>query len=294
MVKSMTGFGRATSEEGKNRIFSLEMKSVNHRYFDMNLRMPKSMISLEEKIRKTVASRLNRGKVDIFINYKTYGKSESIAKLNIDFAESYIKCLEELKSKFPVLKDDLTLSLVAKHQEVISIEEKEEKLDEIWMEIGGLLNKALDDMTKMREAEGQKLAEDMIVKCSKIQEWVSEIEKKSYVIVENYKNKLTERLNDLLGDVEVDESRVAMEIAIFADKATIDEEITRLNSHIVQFKDTLDLDEPIGRKLDFIVQEMNREANTIASKSTDLEITNLVINIKNHIEKIREQIQNIE
>ena len=287
MVKSMTGFGRATSEEGKERIFSLEMKSVNHRYLDMNIRMPRSMVSLEEKIRNIISSKLSRGKVDIFINYKDYAKNQGVAVLNEDLAKSYVNSLEQLKSLFPNMQDDLSLSLVARYPDVITIEEKSEDLEAIWEEINSLLNMAVENMISMRKVEGEKLASDILVKCSSIEE-------KAEVIVASYKQKLEDRLKNLLGEVPVDENRVAMEVAVFADKASIDEEIIRLRSHINQLRKTLTLDEPIGRKLDFIVQEMNREANTIASKSTDLEITNKVIDIKNIIEKIREQVQNIE
>ena len=294
MVKSMTGFGRATSEEGKERIFSLEMKSVNHRYLDMNIRMPRSMVSLEEKIRNIISSKLSRGKVDIFINYKDYAKNQGVAVLNEDLAKSYVNSLEQLKSLFPNMQDDLSLSLVARYPDVITIEEKSEDLEAIWEEINSLLNMAVENMISMRKVEGEKLASDILVKCSSIEEIVAFIEKKSEVIVASYKQKLEDRLKNLLGEVPVDENRVAMEVADFADKASIDEEIITLRSHINQLRKTLTLDEPIGRKLDFIVQEMNREANTIASKSTDLEITNKVIDIKNIIEKIREQVQNIE
>ncbi|WP_270549779.1 YicC/YloC family endoribonuclease [Clostridium perfringens] len=294
MVKSMTGFGRATSEEGKERIFSLEMKSVNHRYLDMNIRMPRSMVSLEEKIRNIISSKLSRGKVDIFINYKDYAKNQGVAVLNEDLAKSYVNSLEQLKSLFPNMQDDLSLSLVARYPDVITIEEKSEDLEAIWEEINSLLNMAVENMISMRKVEGEKLASDILVKCSSIEEIVAFIEEKSEVIVASYKQKLEDRLKNLLGEVPVDENRVAMEVVVFADKASIDEEIIRLRSHINQLRKTLTLDEPIGRKLDFIVQEMNREANTIASKSTDLEITNKVIDIKNIIEKIREQVQNIE
>ena len=294
MVKSMTGFGRAASEEGRDKVFSVEIKSVNHRYLDINTRMPKAMIPLEEKIRRKIKEYLNRGKVDLFINYKNYGKSDSIATLNLDFAKTYVGALKVLKNGFSDLKDDLSLSLVSRHPEVISIEEKEESLDEIWEEISNLLDISLKAMLEMREFEGDKLKEDIILKSNEIENLVSKIEEKSTVIVENYKLRLEDRLADILGKVEVDENRLAMEVAIFADKVAIDEEITRLKSHIKHLRETLELSEPIGRKLDFIMQEMNREANTIASKSTDLDITNNVIDIKNTLEKIREQVQNIE
>lgn len=294
MAKSMTGFGRATSEKGKNRIFSLEMKSVNHRYLDMNIRMPRSMVSLEEKIRKVISSKLSRGKVEIFINYKDYAKNQGEAVLNEELAKSYINSLEQLKTLFPNMQNDLNLSLVAKYPDIITIEEKSENLESIWEELNFLLNQAIENMISMRKVEGDKLAGDILQKCDNIESIVACIEKKADVIVGAYKKRLEERLKKLLGEVPVDENRVAMEVAVFADKASIDEEIIRLGSHINQLRKTLTLNEPIGRKLDFIVQEMNREANTIASKSTDLEITNKVIDIKNIIEKIREQVQNIE
>lgn len=293
MIKSMTGFGRASSDENSARSFSLEMKSVNHRYLDINIRMPKSMIPLEEKIRRIVGERLNRGKVDIFLNYKNYGQFDTVAKLNTELADSYVNCLKQIKDRYS-LKDELNLNLISKFPDVIVLEEQEENLEEIWNELMPLVNRALDTIINMRETEGQKLYEDIIFKSNDIEENVKKIEKKCPEVLKAYKEKLKEKLQGILENIELDENRLAMEVAIFADKSTIDEEITRLYSHINQLRGTLLLKEPIGRKLDFIVQEMNREANTIASKSTDLEITNLVINIKNMIEKIREQIQNIE
>jgi uncharacterized protein (TIGR00255 family) len=289
----MTGFGRASSDENSARSFSLEMKSVNHRYLDINIRMPKSMIPLEERIRRIVGERLNRGKVDIFLNYKNYGQFDTVAKLNTELADSYVNCLKQIKDRYS-LKDELNLNLISKFPDVIVLEEQEENLEEIWNELMPLVNRALDTIINMRETEGQKLYEDIIFKSNDIEENVKKIEKKCPEVLKAYKEKLKEKLQGILENIELDENRLAMEVAIFADKSTIDEEITRLYSHINQLRGTLLLKEPIGRKLDFIVQEMNREANTIASKSTDLEITNLVINIKNMIEKIREQIQNIE
>lgn len=294
MVKSMTGFGRATSSEGKEKVFSIEMKSVNHRYLDINVRMPKSMFSLEEKIRRKIKEKLSRGKLDLFINYKSYGKIDSVAKLNLDFAKTYIESLRSLKNEFPDLNDDISISLISRHPDIITIEEKEESLDEIWQEINILLDESLDGMLDMRIFEGNKLKEDIISKIEDIEIFVNKIQSKSHIIVENYKQRLEERLSEILDKIDIDENRIATEVAVFADKSAIDEEITRLNSHLNHFKETLELTEPIGRKLDFIMQEMNREANTIASKSTDLDITNKVIDIKNTLEKIREQVQNIE
>lgn len=294
MVMSMTGFGRASSEEGKDRVFSIEAKSVNHRYLDINIRMPKSMFSLEERIRRKIKENISRGKLDLFVNYKNYAKSDCIARVNLEFAKTYVSALESLRSEFSNLNDDLSLSLISKHQDVIVIEEKEESLDSVWSEIEPLLQKSLDGLLAMRVFEGNKLRDDILLKANDIENLVKAIEEKSNTLVSDYKIRLQEKLHELLGDANLDDSRIAMEVAIFADKAAIDEEITRLKSHIVHLRETLNISEPIGRKLDFIMQEMNREANTIASKSTDLNITNKVIDIKNILEKIREQVQNIE
>lgn len=294
MVKSMTGFGRGTSSEESSRSFSVELKSVNHRYLDISARMPKSMISLEEKIRKIINERLNRGKVDVFITYKNYGDLHGEAVLNEALADSYYKALKSIKDRYEEAKDDISISLIARFQDVIKIEEKEENMEEIWSELKFCLEDALSMLIEMREIEGEKLKDDIILKCDSIKALVDRIEIKAPKVVKEYKIKLEERIKELSENITLDDNRISVEVAFFADKASIDEEITRLNSHIIQVKDTLELNEPIGRKLDFIVQEMNREANTIASKSQDLEITNMVLDIKNNIEKIREQVQNLE
>ncbi|WP_026889167.1 YicC/YloC family endoribonuclease [Clostridium beijerinckii] len=293
MIKSMTSFGRAQSEDGKKSCFSIEMKSVNHRYLDINIRMPRTMLALEEKIRRIISKRLNRGKVDVFINYKTYGNSVGKASLNMKLAEEYYKCLKQIQSELNVI-DDISTTKIAKFPDVITLEELDDNLDSIFSEISPLIESALDLMDDMRCKEGEKLKADILSKIEIIENYVEEIETVADNIPKNYKKKLEERLEDLLSGVDIDESRIALEVAILSDKASVDEEITRLRSHLSQMKSTLDLDEPIGRKLDFIIQEMNREANTIASKSTDINMTNKVIEIKNTIEKIREQVQNIE
>ncbi|MEQ8196391.1 MAG: YicC/YloC family endoribonuclease [Clostridiaceae bacterium] len=293
MTRSMTGFGRATSKEGSEKVFTVEMKSVNHRFLDLNIRMPKSMISFEDKIRRCISKDINRGKLDVFINLKDYHKGDQVVKLNENLADSYYRSLLEIEKRYPV-KNDISVSLIARFPEVIIIEEKEENLEELWKELEPLITEAVQMMVEMREKEGQKLKEDVLSKCDEIRENVKVIEGQSHRIVDNYKNKLEERIKELASGVEVDPNRLAAEVAIFADKSAVDEEITRLYSHLSQMSKTFLLNEPVGRKLDFIVQELNREANTIASKSYDIGITNIVINIKNSIEKIREQIQNVE
>lgn len=292
MIKSMTGFGRATSQ-GKNRSFDVEIKTVNHRYLDVNIRLPKSLLSLEENIRKLVSERLKRGKVDLFITQNMLQKEDLEAKFNKKLADSYVRCLEDIKETYSV-RDDISVSLIAKFSDVISLEYKEEDLEEIWGDLKEPLEAALNLLVEMRIREGEKLKEDIISRCKNIKIMVESIAKRAPQIPIEYKEKLQNRLKELMDEHSVDEGRLVMEVALFADKACIDEEIVRLNSHIAQVKATLQLDEAVGRKLDFIVQEMNRETNTIGSKANDLEICNLVLNMKSEIEKIREQIQNVE
>ena len=293
MIRSMTSFGRSNSEEGKKRVFTVEMKSVNSRYLDVNIRMPKSIISLEEEIRKMISNSLNRGKVDVFINIKNYNEGAGVPKVDINLAQGYLQCLKEIEEKLNI-KNDISVMQIARFPEVITMIEEEDKIDEIWEELKPLISSSLDMMINMREVEGEKLKQDILIKINQIEDLVSKVEEFADSIPKVFKQKLEERLKDLLGNVEVDENRIATEVCILADKATVDEEIIRLNSHINQVRETLKLNEPIGRKLDFIVQEMNRETNTIGSKSSDIKMTNIVIDIKNILEKIREQVQNIE
>ena len=293
MIRSMTSFGRSSSEEGQKRVFTVEMKSVNSRYLDVNIRMPKTLISLEEEIRKMISNSLNRGKVDVFINLKNYNDGSGIPKVDINLAQGYLECLKEIEEKLGV-KNDISVMQIARFPEVITVVEEEDKIEAVWQELKPLINDSLDMMIGMREVEGNKLKEDILFKISAIEELVSKVEEFADTIPKAFKVKLDERVKELLGNVDIDESRIAMEVCMLADKATVDEEIIRLRSHINQVRETLNLKEPVGRKLDFIVQEMNRETNTIGSKSSDIQMTNIVIDIKNILEKIREQVQNIE
>ncbi|WP_297713116.1 YicC/YloC family endoribonuclease [Clostridium sp.] len=293
MIRSMTSFGRSSSEEGEKRVFTVEMKSVNSRYLDINIRMPKTLISLEEEIRKMISNSLNRGKVDVFINLKNYNDGSGTPKVDINLAQGYLECLKEIETKLGV-KNDVSVMQIARFPEVITVVEEEDKIEEVWKELKPLISDSLDMMIGMREVEGNKLKEDILFKTSVIEELVSKVEEFADTIPKAFKVKLEERVKELLGNVDIDESRIAMEVCMLADKATIDEEIIRLRSHINQVRETLNLNDPIGRKLDFIVQEMNRETNTIGSKSSDIQMTNIVIDIKNILEKIREQVQNIE
>lgn len=292
MTKSMTGFGRGTSE-GKERLFILEIRSVNHKYLDLNIRMPRNLLALEEKIRNVINKEVSRGKVDVYINLDNYSKTDVITEFNKSLGDSYVECLRQIRDAYS-LKDDISVSLLAKFPDVITIKQKEEDIDCIWEDLSLALNEALTMFISMREKEGLKLEEDILRRCEVIKTFTDRIELASPNEVKDYTNRLNSKLKELLDNPKLDENRVAMEIAIYADKVSIDEEIVRLNSHICQMKETIKLNQPIGRKLDFIVQEMNREVNTIASKSNNLDIINNVLNIKNEIEKIREQIQNIE
>ncbi|KYH35923.1 hypothetical protein CLTEP_03160 [Clostridium tepidiprofundi DSM 19306] len=273
--------------------FVVEVKSVNHRYLDINVKMPRTLISLEDKIRKLVSQRISRGKVDIYITQKRFDREDVEACLNEVLADSYYDCLLKIRDRYGV-RDDISVSSIARFPEVISIQQKEEDYEKVWSILKKPLEGALELMISMRKCEGEKLCKDISQKCENIKLLIDNIEKRAPKVVEQYSDKLNARLKKILNESQYDESRIAMEIAIFADKASIDEEIVRLNSHIVQLRETLNLSEPVGRKLDFIVQEMNRETNTIASKANDLEIVNAILNVKSEIEKIREQTQNIE
>lgn len=292
MIRSMTGFGRGTLED-KDQSFIVEMKSVNHRYCDLNVKMPKSLMLLEDKIRKVILQRINRGKVDIIVTQRSSSNYGTKAVLDEVLADSYVECFNRIKEKYNI-KENIPLSLVAKFPEVITLKKEEEDVEHIWKYLSQALNDALSMLVDMREKEGEKLEKDLCQKCNYILSLLIEVGNNSQEVVKDYRNKLSQRLRNLLEEYPVDESRIEMEVALFADKSSIDEEIVRLNSHIVQFQKTLTADEPVGRKLDFILQEMNREANTIASKSTNLNITKSILEIKNEIEKIREQIQNVE
>jgi len=292
MIKSMTGFGRAMFDDEK-RSFLVEMRAVNHRYLDMNIRMPKSLMTLEDRVRKLISKYISRGKIDVFITYKNYAREDTAVKSNRNLARGYMDILRGLGEEFS-LKDDISVSLLARFPDVVFTEEKEENIDEIWSLLEKAVEGASRNMLEMKTVEGESLKSDMLSKAKEIVSMVESVREKDRMVIPLYKERLEKRIGELLDTVPVDESRLALEIALYTDKSSIDEEITRLLSHMEQLEKFLDEKEPVGRKLDFLAQEMNREANTMASKSVDIEITNLVLLIKNEIEKIREQMQNIE
>ncbi|MEG0689660.1 MAG: YicC/YloC family endoribonuclease [Clostridium sp.] len=293
MIKSMTGYGRGTNElEGLS--FNVELKSVNNRYLDINIRLPRAINSLEDRIRKEISSKVSRGKVDVFITFEN--KSESNVNINVDenMANAYFSAYSHLKSLLNI-EENISLSLISRAPDVINVEKEEEDLDKIWGVLKTALNEALTMFLSMREAEGSKLCDDVLSRCDFILDMIEKVEERSPSVVAEYREKITQRLNDFLGEVEIDQVRLLNEVAFFSDKCSIAEETVRLRSHIVQLKSSLEVvDESVGRKLDFLIQEMNRETNTIGSKANDLTITRVVVDIKSEIEKIREQIQNIE
>ncbi len=291
-MRSMTGYGRGESTL-YNRKFIVEIKSVNHRYNDINVKIPKSMILFEDYVRKIVSRQIFRGKTDVYVSFETYSKNDIKISLNEVIADSYVNALENIKIRYGV-KDDISVGLISKFPEVLSIEKTSfENNDEISEPLFNAIKSALSNFLKMRETEGESLKENIYNKIDIIFDKVKKIKERTPMAEKAYE----ERLREKLGELKVmgfDENRILTEVAIFSEKADIDEEITRLLSHISQIRLFLEETEPVGRKLDFIVQEMNREVNTIGSKTTDIDITNIVVEIKSEIEKIREQIQNIE
>lgn len=291
MIKSMTGFGKA-SDVLDGRSLDLEFKSVNSRYLDINIRMPKALMALEDRIKKQLGSGIARGKVDVFLTYRNHNENDLEVRVNEGAARKYVEALRQLTQELGIV-DDIASSFLLKLDNVITLEEKNEDLDRVWELISGVLGKAMTNHEAMRRAEGENLKRDLLEKRGVILEKLGLIARLAEGMTQRYREKLRERLAEL-DQLYADDDRIAQEVALYADRASIDEEITRLYSHMDQLKDLVNLEEPVGRKLDFLAQEMNREANTMASKSVDMEITSLVLDIKNEIEKIREQIQNIE
>lgn len=292
MIKSMTGFGRA-EEITDNYKLSVEIKSVNHRYLDLNIKMPRRFFPFEADIRNIVKEYVSRGKVDLFINYLDFKDKAGGVYLNKNIVEKYLDIGLELCKEYKIV-DDLKVSHLLQLPDVISIDEPELDEDEIKSRLFTVLKKACKVFLSTREAEGEKLFTDMSSKLKVLADTTENIDKRYPEVLEEYKAKLTLKVNELLSVASIEENRIATEVTLFADKIGIDEEVVRLFSHIKAMDDEMKLDTGIGRKLDFLAQEMNREANTILSKSTDLNIADYAIILKTEIEKIREQIQNIE
>lgn len=292
MVRSMTGFGRGTSTEN-GREYLVEIKTVNHRYLDTSIRITRAYSFLENRVRETISKKIVRGKVDISIWIEEFGTSGRTMLLDEGLVNLYIDSLNKIKQKYGI-NEEISLSLVSRFPDVLKVRKEEDDEETIGRELEKALNEAVASLIQMREREGLQLKNDILEKTQNLLSMVSQIETRAPDVIVEYKTKFKGRIKEHLGDVSMDEGRLEMEVALFADRCSIEEEITRLKSHIKQVKQVLDGGEAVGRKLDFLVQEMNREINTIGSKANDLEITKLVVESKSEIEKIREQIQNIE
>lgn len=292
MIKSMTGFGRCEIQQDSKK-FTVELKSVNHRYLDVNIRMPKKLNFFETSIRTLLKSYANRGKVDIFITYEDLSQAQSSVKYNPLIAAEYMKYFKQMEEEFG-LESDISVSALARFPEVLTMEEQVEDEEELWNGLKKALEGAFAQFVETRITEGENLKKDILAKLTFLEQEVSAVEERSPQIVAEYRQKLEEKVAELLADTQMEENRLAAEVILYADKICTDEEVVRLKSHIQHMRATLEEKEGIGRKLDFIAQEMNREANTILSKANDIEVSNHAISLKTEIEKIREQIQNIE
>lgn len=292
MIKSMTGFGRSEITDG-NRKFTVEIKSVNHRYLDVGIKMPKKLNFFESAIRNLLKEYIERGKVDVFISYEDYTEDNFSLKYNEELAAQYLAHLKEMSERFGI-ENDIRVSTLSRYPEVFTMEEQSVDEKELWAALEQALREACERFVESRIAEGERLRTDLTEKLDGMLSYVDFIEERSPLILREYRARLEEKVRELLGEKQLDDTRIATEVTIFADKICVDEETVRLRSHIQSTKDTLNAGGGIGRKLDFIAQEMNREANTILSKTSDLQISDIGINLKTDIEKVREQIQNIE
>ncbi len=292
MVKSMTGYGRYESVTDEYKI-SVEMKAVNHRYLDLNIKMPKKFNYFEAGIRTLLKEYIQRGKVDVFISYEDYTEGRIGLKYNQSLASEYMEAFSAMAEQFGI-PNNVTVMDLARCPEVLTMEQEPEDEDEIWKLLSGAVREAAGRFVQTRTAEGENLKKDLLGKLDLMEGLVSEVEERSPQILEEYKNRLEEKVRELLAGAAIEENRIAAEVAIFADKICVDEETVRLRSHIQNTRKELVEGGGVGRKLDFIAQEMNREANTILSKANDLEVSQKAIALKTEIEKVREQIQNIE
>ncbi len=292
MTKSMTGFGRARMDNERFTI-QAELKSVNHRYLEISTRVPRQYGFLEEKIKSYLQGRLGRGKVECSVALEEMDSDAVSVRVNHTLAKAYMDAMKELETTYEV-RNDVSATSLSRFPDVLSVHKEAADEEAIWAAVLEVLAEATDNFIAMREREGAKLQEDICGRADRILDMVKFVEERSPQTVQEYNEKLKGRIRDLLGDVKVDEQRLLTEAAIYADKVAVDEETVRLHSHIEQLKAMFDEDEAIGRKMDFLVQEINREANTIGSKCSDLDITGKVLVIKGEVEKIREQVQNIE
>ena len=292
MLKSMTGYGRGEAVLN-GRTITVEIRSVNNRYLDCSVKVPRLYIFAEDAIKSCVQSNISRGKVDVFVTLESVGGEQVVISVNQPVADSYYNALTGLRDRYQ-LRDDISVSLLSRFQDVLLVEKSQEDVEAVAKDICSVLDIALSDFNAMRQREGEKLAQDIRSRAETITQLLAKVEERSPQTVSEYRTKLENRMREVLSNTQLDESRILTEAAIFADKVAVDEETVRLRSHLGQLAEMLDSGVPIGRKLDFLIQEFNREANTIGSKCTDLEISRHVVDIKGEIEKIREQVQNVE
>ena len=291
MIKSMTGYGKGNISENL-RNYQVEIKSVNHRYLDISVKMPRVLSYLEEDVKKVISSKVKRGKIDVFITFENSSTEGKEIKINNEIAKMYINQLKQLAEEENILAN-IEVTEISKYPDVLSVQNTQDD-EQIKKELIEATTIATDKLVQMRQVEGSKMAEDLLKRIEKINQKIEKISELSTGLIEEYVVKLENRIKEILKNQEIDESRLAQEVVIYADKCSREEEVTRLKSHISQFKELINSDDAVGKKLDFIIQEMNRETNTIGSKANNLEITNGVIDIKTEIENIREQVQNIE
>ena len=291
-MKSMTGYGRAR-EERNGRTITVELRAVNHRYLDCTVKAPRQYVFLDDAVKKAAAARIARGKVEVFVSVETQEGGDVAVTVNHTLAKRYLDALHDLSETYG-LRDDVTVAVLAKMPDVLGSERIEQDADELTRDVLAVFSAACDGFDQMRLREGEKLAEDVRGRCASIERMVGEVETRSPERVREYREKLLARMQEVLADSSIDETRILTEAAIYADKTAVDEETVRLRSHLTQMDGMLRETQPVGRKLDFLVQEMNREANTIGSKANDVDMARIVVDIKSEIEKIREQIQNIE
>lgn len=292
MVKSMTGYGRGEAVLN-GRTITVEVRSVNNRYLDCSVKVPRLYIFAEDAIKSRVQSSISRGKVDVFVTIENVGGEQVVISVNQPVADSYYHALTNLRDRYQ-LRDDISVSLLSRFQDVLLVEKSQEDVEAVAKDICTVLDAALADFASMRQREGEKLAQDIRSRAATITDLLAKVEARSPKTVSDYRTKLENRMREVLANTQLEESRILTEAAIFADKVAVDEETVRLHSHLGQLEEMLASGVPIGRKLDFLIQEFNREANTIGSKCSDLEISRYVVDIKAEIEKIREQVQNVE
>ena len=293
MIRSMTGFGHGEVSNDKNQKVTVEMKSVNHRYCDISLKLPKKLAMFEANIRNIMKEYASRGKIDIYVSYEDLSETAVSLHYNQAMAEEYMQVFKKMQEDFNI-ETKITAEALAKYPEVVTIEEVQQD-EEVWWELlEAALRQAAEKFVETRTIEGANLKRDLLGKLDQMAADVAFIEERSPQIIAEYRSKLEEKVKEFLEDSTIEESRIAAEVTLYADKIAVDEEIVRLQSHISSMTDVLESDESIGRKLDFMAQEMNREANTILSKSSDVDLADHAIELKTNVEKVREQIQNIE